>query len=165
MTTTVSSRRLLVLGALAALGLTGARPADAVQSLPAAAQTLNGQAVRLDFLFPSKTAAGENDGTQTVTTAGVTFVSFKQVYTTVTPDRISVKYTGGGRFHPAGFNGIRLTEVGSKPAAITSVTVDPSSKIQNYGSRISFDSTHVYVNFQGLYPHSVDGLILDVQTR
>ncbi len=140
-----SSRRPGGLAAPAALGLAALAPTMAH------AQSLNGQPVQVTERQPNTGSVVLDAGTQTVTSAGVSFTTAVG-FTTVTPSQIVFTFNPNfNGFGPASFNGFRIAETGSSPVAITSVTLDPSSNISGFdASRISFDATDVYANFQGL---------------
>ena len=140
---------------LAGLSLAAARPATA--------QGLSGQSVNLTYLYPTADQVYENDGTQTVTSAGAAFTSAGFVHTLVQPSKIKVTFTNSGTFNSTSFNGIHLSEVGASPFTITGVTVDPATTIAGFDAgRVSFDANNVFANFQGLNFTTNDNITLDV---
>ena len=119
---------------------------------PAHAQGLNGQMVNVTILYPNKATVYENEGTQTVTATGATFLDkYGNTTTTVTPGQVVFTCTSSGTFSPATFNGFQIAETGGAPATITGVSLNPSSSLAGFdASRISFDTKDVFANVQGL---------------
>ena len=119
---------------------------------PAHAQGLNGQMVNVTILSPDKATVYENEGTQTVASAGTTFLdTHGNTTTTVTPGQVVFTFISTGTFGEATFNGFQIAETGGAPATITGVSLDSSSNLSGFdASRISFDTKDVFANVQGL---------------
>ena len=134
---------LLVLAALAGAA-----------ALPAGAQGLNGQAVQETFRYPDSATVLRNDGTQVVTPTGVTYtdlVGAGAVTTVLKPTQVTFTFgTGGVAFPSTTFIGYVLSETGLLPATITGVSVASSTVSGFDASRVSFDSTDIFANFQFL---------------
>ena len=142
---------------LAALGLAAAHPA--------AAQGLNGQPVTLDYLYPDQSSVRVAGGTQTVTPAGASYTFFGLGGVKVTPTQLIVTNLLGSTatYTAATFNGFHLLEVGASPSAITGVTVDPATNVAGFdSSRVSFSTSGIYLNFQGLVITGTGNVTLDI---
>ena len=144
---------------LAALGLAAAHPA--------AAQGLNGQPVTLDDIYPDQNTVLAAGGTQTVTPAGASYTFFGDTAVKVTPTQLIVTdlRSYGLGYVATTFNGYHLLEVGASPSAITGVTVDPATNMAGFNSsRISFSTSGIYLNLQGLSITPTGNVTLDITT-
>ncbi len=140
-----------------------------VSTSSAHAQLL-GQPIHLDYMYPTIGSFYENDGTQTVTSGGVTFVSLaaqgQSLFTKVTPSKIEITSNIAINFNSASFNGFHLYEVGASPTTISSVTIDSLTNEAGFdASRISFDATNIYINNEALRFDSGINVTLDIGTR
>ncbi len=132
----------------------------------AQAQSLQGQDVRVDYLFDNQSTVYQTLGTQTVTASGVTYNSFGQTDYLVTPAQIKITDVFGSDilFTPATFNGISATESGSTPSMITGVSIDAATNLTGFDtSRISFNSTQVFINLQSLTTTPETTVLLNLQ--
>jgi hypothetical protein len=101
----------------------------------AQADSLDGQQVEIDYIFPTFGTILMNLGNGTVTAAGFTVNSFGLNTYTVTDTQIVLKNVFGPvRFGPRSFNGYGLTETGSSPVTITGVTLDPATNVSGVSS-------------------------------
>jgi hypothetical protein len=126
---------------------------------------LIGQAVEVDYLYPTQGAILQVLGTGTVTGGGFTVNSFGQHNYTVFDSQIVLQNVAGTQisFLAATFNGYGLTETGGTPFTITNVTVDGATNVSGFvPSRVSFDATHVFLNMQGLLTQSGQEVVLDL---
>ncbi len=153
-----STGTMLAIGALFLMGMS---------AVPARADFM-GQSVELQYLYPSSSSVYENDGTEIVTPGGVTFTSFEEIQTLVTGSELAVTNVGNGdtSFDSGDgvtFNGIELSEVGLSPDTITGVAIDPSNTVAGFDlTRVTFDGTDVFLNFQGLPLSTTDQMAVDV---
>ena len=153
----LSLKSAIAVVGLAALGLAAAHPA--------AAQGLNGQPVTLDDIYPDQNTVLAAGGTQTVTPAGASYTFFGLGGVKVTPTQLIVTNLFGSTliYNAATFNGFHLLEVGASPSAITGVTVDPATNMAGFNSsRISFSTSGIYLNFQGLVITPTGNVTLDI---
>lgn len=131
----------------------------------AQANSLDGQQVAIDYIFPTLGTVLRNLGNGTVTAAGFTVVdSFGLNTYTVTDTQIVLENVFGPvRFGPRSFNGYELTETGSSPVTITGVTLDPATNVSGVSSsNVSFDGTHVWLNMSGITTNDGQVVVLDV---
>ena len=130
----------------------------------AQADSLDGQQVEIDYIFPTFGTVLMNLGSGTVTAAGFTVDSFGLNTYTVTDTQIVLKNVFGPvRFGPRSFNGYGLTETGSSPVTITGVTLDPATNVSEVSSsNVSFDGTHVWLNMSGITTNEGQVVVLDV---
>ncbi|MES2463435.1 MAG: PEP-CTERM sorting domain-containing protein [Armatimonadota bacterium] len=159
---TIHTRRTIA-GASALLGLVGL--ACVGTSTTARAQSLNGQAVTVTLNGPAQTTVNRNLGTQTVTPTGVDFSYFGAVTITVTPNQVVFTNNPGNTvvYGAVPFVGFQIAQTGALPAAFTSVTLDAASNVSGFdASRISFDSTNIFANFQGLRTTSGQNVTLNL---
>ena len=137
-------RAALTLLGIAALGLA---------AHPAAAQGLNGQPVNDSFgqgATPQGAFYSSDLGTQTITSAGVTFTGIG-MNALVTPNQIMLNASTRVLFGNPGFTGFRFSEVGPSPQTITGASLDPATIASGFGAdRLSFDANDIYVNFNNL---------------
>jgi len=127
---------------------------------------LIGQSVEIDYLYPTQADIYQVLGTGTVTGPGYTVNSFGQHDYTVTGSQITLLNVAGEEvtFLSAIFNGYGLTETGGSPATITGVTVDSATDVSGFdSSRVSFDSTDVFLNMQSLSTEAGQEVVLDLQ--
>ena len=126
--------------------------------VPARSGVLDGQTVNLTYFSPTLSIPYAYGGTFT---APHTFNGFEfgQINVAVTDTNILVTFNGPFSFTccPA-YNGWVLTDETSGP--ITSVTVDPATNVT--GFVLSFDASHVYVNWPGLQGGASSVISLDV---
>ncbi len=130
----------------------------------AQANSLDGQQVAIDYIFPTLGTVLRNLGNGTVTAAGFTVDSFGLNTYTVTDTQIVLENMFGPvRFGPRSFNGYELTETGSSPVTITGVTLDPATNVSGVSSsNVSFDGTHVWLNMSGITTNDGQVVVLDV---
>jgi hypothetical protein len=130
----------------------------------AQADSLDGQQVAIDYIFPTLGTVLKNLGNGTVTAAGFTVNSFGLNSYTVTDTQIVLENVSHAiRFGPRSFNGYELTETGSSPVTITGVTLDPATNVSGVSSsNVSFDGTHVWLNMSGLTTNDGQVVVLDV---
>jgi len=131
----------------------------------AQADSLDGQQVAIDYIFPTLGTVLTNLGNGTVTAAGFTVVDgFGLNSYTVTDTQIVLENVFGPvRFGPTSFNGYELTETGSSPVTITGVTLDPATNVSGVSSsNVSFDGTHVWLNMSGITTNDGQVVVLDV---
>jgi hypothetical protein len=96
---------------------------------------------------------------------GISFTSFGQIETTVTGAELVVTNVFGQNttFINTAYNGIELSEVGGSPDPIIGVAIDPSTTVAGFdSSRISFDGTDVFLNFEGLPFGTTDQMDVDL---
>ncbi len=156
-----------IAGASALLGLVGLVGLACVgTSTTARAQSLDGQAVTVTQNAYTPTTIFRNLGTQTVTPTGVDFSAVLGAITiTVTPNQVVFTTRPGStvEYTAAPFNGFQIAQTGALPASFTSVTLDAASNVNGFdASRISFDSTNIFVNFQGLRALSDQSVTLNL---
>ena len=145
-----------------------------VQSLSLIVNTVtsvfNGQQVTVTWTFPDVTTTYVGPATATVG-AGYEFVNFfggNQTFnidfsdTTIQIDDIRT----GGPFGGTTFNGLVISNPGGLPA-FTNVTLTAANWTTSGGvpfdnSRVTFDATHIYLNFQGMDTLAGYGITLQV---
>ena len=112
---------------------------------------LNGANVTVNYLFPDINSIFEVLGTGTVTGSGFTVNSFGQHDFTTFPTDLTLTNVFGGdvTFTAASFNGYQVV-VNSGGSPITGVTIAFNDIAGFDASRISFDSTDVWINLQSL---------------
>lgn len=133
---------------------------------PAQGAFLNGNTVRVDYLFPTVADSIGDPALNRIAVvgSGVEFIDFLNldfldVDITDTGLRLSFSKTAAGG-SPA-FSGIRLSDINSTIAAFTSVTVKPTTTLSGFGtSNVTFDSDNVFVNLSGLNP--IQGNLIDI---
>ncbi len=82
---------------------------------------------------------------------------------TVTDHQMYFQYTQTALFDTATFNGSIIREVSPNIPPITSVTIDKLSTFAGLSqSRVTFDSTGIFINVSGLTVHAGNVLLLDV---
>ncbi|MCB2107847.1 MAG: PEP-CTERM sorting domain-containing protein [Rhodobacteraceae bacterium] len=124
---------------------------------PASAGVLTGETVNVTHFYPNSSTPYLNMGTQVVPTG--TF-AFEDKYTIVVDDNAITYNDGPGsqfwaNFGFVTFNGPMISVLSGSP--ILNVTIDPTTSYAGFDvSRLSFDSSHVWINLQGLYS---DGFI------
>ena len=121
--------------------------------------------VQIDYLYPTIGAIYQTLGTGTVTAGGLTFNSFGQYDYTVFDTQIVLSNitTHDILFLEAAFNGYVLTLTGVAPVTISGVTVNSATNVSGFdSSRISFDSTHVWLNMQSLSTNPNEAVVLDL---
>ena len=131
----------------------------------AQANSLDGQQVAIDYIFPTLGTILMNLGNGTVTAAGFTVNSSGLNNYTVTDTQIVLENVFGSPvvFAPESFNGYELTETGSSPVTITGVTLDPATNVSGVSSsNVSFDGTHVWLNMSGITTNHGQVVVLDV---
>jgi len=132
----------------------------------AQANSLDGQQVAIDYIFPTLGTILMNLGNGTVTAAGFTVNAFGLNNYTVTNTQIVLENVFGSPvFFPkvGSFNGYELTETGSSPVTITGVTLDPATNVSGVSSsNVSFDGTHVWLNMSGITTNDGQVVVLDV---
>jgi hypothetical protein len=130
----------------------------------AQANSLDGQQVAIDYIFPTLGTILMNLGNGTVTAAGFTVNSFGLNSYTVTDTQIVLENVFGPvKFGPSSFNGYELTETGSSPVTITGVTLDPATNVSGVSSsNVSFNGTHVWLNMSGITTNDGQVVVLDV---
>lgn len=112
---------------------------------------LNGATVTVNYLFPTIGTIDQTLGTGTVTGAGFTVNSFGEHDYTTFPTDITLTNVAGTDvfFLTASFNGYQLI-VDSGGTSITGVTIAVNNVPGFNASLITFDTTDVWVNMQGL---------------
>jgi hypothetical protein len=130
----------------------------------AQADSLDGQQVEIDYIFPALGTIFMNLGNGTVTAAGFTVNSFGLNSYTVTDTQISNVLGSPVSFPKVGsFNGYELTETGNSPVTITGVTLDPATNVSGVSSsNVSFDGTHVWLNMLGITTNDGQVVVLNV---
>jgi hypothetical protein len=130
----------------------------------AQANSLDGQQVAIDYIFPTLGTILMNLGNGTVTAAGFTVDSFGLNSYTVTDTQIVLENVFGPMtFGPRSFNGYELTETGSSPVTITGVTLDPATNVSGVSSsNVSFNGTHVWLNMSGITTNDGQVVVLDM---
>lgn len=125
---------------------------------------LNGANVTVNYLFPDINSIFEVLGTGTVTGSGFTVNSFGQHDFTTFPADLTLTNVFGGdvTFTAASFNGYQVV-VNSGGSPITGVTIAFNDIAGFDASRISFDSTDVWINLQSLDTTPGLDLQLDLQ--
>ncbi len=117
----------------------------------ARAQSLNGQTVRVDALYPTQDQVDATVGSGIVTPSGITFNDSGIANISVRPSQVIFTFATANGFSTASFNGFQISETGASPVTITSVTLDPASNLSGFdASRFSFNSGNIFANFQGL---------------
>jgi hypothetical protein len=134
-----------------------------LSGIPAFAD-LNGANVTVNYLYPEQNNIYQVLGTGTVTPSGFTVNSFGQHdFTTYPTDLTLTNVTQGDiTFTPADFNGYGLV-VNSGGSAITGITIGFNDITGFDLSRVTFDSTHVWINLQSLVTTPGKDLELDLQ--
>jgi hypothetical protein len=131
----------------------------------AQANSLDGQQVDIDFIYPKLGNVLMHLGHGTVTAAGFTVNSFGLNSYTVTDTQIVLENVLGSPvvFSESSFNGYELTVTGSSPVTITGVTLDPATNVSGVSSsNVSFDGTHVWLNMSGITTNGGQVVVLDV---
>ena len=128
------------------------------------ASGLDGDNVTVNYLYPDMSTVYQVLGTGTVTPSGYTVNSFGQHNYTVFPTDITLTNVVGSdvNFLTATFNGYQLINNSGSPA-ITGVTVAFSDITGFSASDVTFDSTDVWLNLQGLTTTPGLDLQLDLQ--
>jgi hypothetical protein len=134
-----------------------------LSGIPAFAD-LNGANVTVNYLYPEINDIYQVLGTGTVTPGGFTVNSFGQHDFTVFPGDLTLTNVANTdiTFTSADFNGYGLVvNAGGDP--ITGVTI-AFNDIPGFDlSRVTFDSTHVWINLQSLVTTPGKDLDLDLQ--
>src|SRR5208283_515608 len=136
----------------------------AICAVPASAGLI-GQAVDVSYLYPDQSTVYRDLGSGTVTAGGFTS-SFGQHNYTVTDTQVTLKSIADGPdiFTNATFNGFELTETGGSPVTITGFTVDAATDVSGFSPLdVTFDSTHVWLNMQGLTTDTGQEVVLDLE--
>jgi hypothetical protein len=131
--------------------ITAAILAASAMGLPAAATTLTGNAIGIQYIFPTSGSVFEDTGTNVVGTDGPTSVIgiFSLSFTDTTAT--ASNFTFDTSWTPADFNGFRLYDINGTIPTFTSVTINQISNMAGLdASRIAFDADNVYVNWNGL---------------
>ena len=148
------------------LALTGFLALTGAAARPASAQTLDGQPLHVTSNYPDISTVFADEGTQTVTSAsGAGYLVNDDFNIYVTPTQMTFDTYSGitVNFIPASFNGFALTETGAAPSVITGVSIDPATTESAFTtSDITFNSTSVAANFQGLQFTPNDKVVLDL---
>jgi hypothetical protein len=110
-----------------------------------------GQSVHVVDAFPDMTTVAVDLGTQTIAAGGTTFTGgINEENVVVFGTSFTINFPIGTTFVSAPFNGFVVSEVGPSPDTITGASL-ASTNIPSFdSSRITFDATDVFVNFQGL---------------
>lgn len=123
------------------------------------------QPVEVDYLYPEIGTLYSTLGIGTVTAGGFTASSFGQNDYTVFDTQIVLRnvFSGSVYFTASTFNGYGLTLTGVAPVTISGVTVNSATNVSGFdSSRISFDSTHVWLNMQSLETYPNEAVVLDL---
>ena len=130
---------------------------------------LIGQQVVVDYDYPTIGSVFATLGTGTVTAGGLTFgnppMSTATSDYTVFAAQLVLEnvFDETLNYGSATFNGYVLTETGGSPVAITGVSIDSATNVSGFtSSDVSFDSTDVYLNMQGLQPAPMQEVVLDL---
>lgn len=130
---------------------------------------LIGQPVEVYYDYPTIGSVFATLGTGTVTAGGITLgnppMSSPTSDYTVFGAQIVLEnvFNETLNYGSATFNGYVLTETGGSPAAITGVSIDRTTNVSGFtSSDVSFDSTDVYLNMQGLQPAPTQEVVLDL---
>ncbi|GGD98290.1 hypothetical protein GCM10011529_00410 [Polymorphobacter glacialis] len=131
------------------VSIAAATAALALVATPAAAATLLGQTVGIQYIFPNTTTVYSDLGTNLVGTDGPTdgigYFDLSFSDTSITADFKSEATWSG-----ADFNGFRVYDVNDAITAITSVSLLSTNMVGLDLSRITFDANNIYVNWNGL---------------
>ncbi len=136
-----------------------------VMAVAPASAGLISQPVEVDYLYPTIGTILGTMGTGTVTAGGFTVNSFDQHDYTVFDTQIVLRNVTSGSiyFTSSTFNGYGLTLTGVAPVTISGVTVNSATNVSGFdSSRISFDSTHVWLNMQSLETYPNEAVVLDL---
>jgi len=108
--------------------------------------------VEVRVLYPDKNTIYASLGDQILEPGSTDIFALQnaQVFFFVTENSLQIKDNLAGPFiwGAAPFNGIQLLY--QTGANITGVSVDSTTSLPNFGSNVSFDSSDVFVNMQGL---------------
>jgi len=135
---------------------------------PSQAAFLEGQTVRVDYLFPN-VASGQANA-QAVVGAGVEFSNaFAGTFGVNTFDinvfdtGLSIVFLNNLTINADPFNGLRLSDILSAFSAFNTVTVNGTTTVAGFGaSLVSFDTDNIFVNLAGLSPLVGNQLVLDI---
>jgi hypothetical protein len=131
----------------------------------AQANSLDGQQVAIDYIFPTFGTVLRNLGNGTVTAAGFTVVDKGGLnsYTVTDTQMVLENVSHAITFDHTSFNGYELTETGSSPVTITGVTLDPATNVSGVSSsNVSFDGIHVWLKMSGITTNDGQVVVLDV---
>lgn len=126
--------------------------AAAAAAAPASAALLDGQTVKVEYLFPDTNSLYEGPYDYVVGTDGArSFFNIASVTLGDTTVQADAFCGGGCSWSSAAFNGIHIFDAFNTVAAFTSVTLDASTNYAGLdASRITFDADNIWINWQGL---------------
>lgn len=130
---------------------------------PAKAAFLDGNTVRVDYLFPD---VGTNAGSENVVVSNA--VEFSNLFgygmsLNLTDSGLSIVFLGSVAAGQEAFNGIQVSDINLALAAFTSVTVNSATNLANFGaSNITVLDDVIRVNFAGLAPMINNTVVLDI---
>ena len=143
--------------------------AVASSAAPAHAQGLIGQPVNVNFF--NINSSGHNIlsdyGTQTIIAGGNTFAAPAQknllpFAAFVTPTQVTYTATTVASFGNGNFS-FAASEMGSLPATIIGVAIDPSTTVTGFpAAKLTFDASDIYAEIDGVHFQSGQKLVLDV---
>lgn len=116
---------------------------------PAQAVSITGDTVNLTHYFPDSLSVNLNLGNQVVPTSSFNYFGIYDVTVNSTFLTLDVHCGTGCFWTDSVFNGPVLTDLSS--AVFADVSIDGSSSYAGFDeSRLTFDSSHVYINLEGL---------------
>jgi hypothetical protein len=119
-----------------------------------------GQSVHVYTAVDDTSIVGFNLGTQTIVAGGNTFAPKAAFVVNVFATSINIPTHID--WAPETFNGYVIAEVGPSPSMITGVSLDSTNVSGFDSSRLTFDATDVFMNFQGINTKSDSFVTADV---
>jgi hypothetical protein len=121
-----------------------------------------GHTVGYQYLFPTNTNVLLNkDITVGAGTEGDMYGNYAVL--NFSDNQISVDFSGGATWSTASFNGFHVVDSQNQLSNITNVTLDSTSNMVGLvGSRVTFDSNNIWVNWNGLSFNPNTLVVLDV---
>ena len=121
----------------------------------AAAENFLGSTLNAQYYFPNTGSPFSDSENFTVTDPGVELTTFPngdpRTNIDFTATSILITYLSSSTWTATDFNGFIIRDLSNNLAAITSVSIDPSSNFAGFGSnRLTFDANSIAVNWQGL---------------
>ncbi len=120
----------------------------------ASATVLDGQTVEYQYLYDTITTLYANaDNGNKVVGPGieVSNISDSRGTMDISDTNLYVDYVDSSSWNAASFNGFRITDILSTIPDFTDVTINPATNLVGFdASRITFDSDHIWVNWESL---------------
>jgi hypothetical protein len=126
--------------------------AATVAAAPASAALMQGQTLKVEYLYPDLNTQFAGPLDITGGGAGVTMFIGSDMTVTLGDDTI---YTSeddfvGGFYNPAQFNGLHIWDANNVVAPFTSVSLLHNDYLGFNMSRVSFDADNIFIDFTGL---------------